>query len=163
MADLTAAGSYYPVYDNAGSGVAASKLGANNYKMIGDGASGVGPYTRFSTRKLAAIQVSTTAVDETTTPAVTQSYLQKIVNVFQGFGEVYYVGKPHATNGFVVLCSEDTLNAGGAGAGAFAGTADTSGIDASPTFESIESQIDLALGSGTATCAAVTLTGLTFA
>ncbi len=163
MADLTAAGSYFPIYDNTGTGVDASKLGANNYKMLGDGAAGVGPYTRFSTRKLAAIKVATSAVDETTTPTVTQSYLQKIVNVLQGFGEVVYVGKPHATDGFVALVSEDTLNAGGAGAGAFSGTADTSGIDASPTFENIEAQIDLALGGGTAVVTAVTLTGLTFA
>lgn len=171
MADLTAAGSYYPVYDNTGTGVAASKLGANNYKLVGDGASGIGPYTRFGTRRLAAIQIQTAALNEATTPAITQSYMQKMVNALQGFGEVYYIGKPHATDGFVALVSYDTLNAGGQGASTFGGTDDYTGIDGdgtwatAATYENIETIMSLALGQAVSdvTVTGVTLTGLTFA
>lgn len=161
MADLLSA-NYYATYDNAGSGVA--KAGDNNYKLLGDGASGVGPYTRFGTRRLQAIKIVSSAVDETTTPAVQASNLQKIINALQGFGEVYYVGIP-ASNFITALVAFDTINAGGQGAAAFGGTNDATSIDASPSFESIETVVSLALGQAVTdvTVTAVTLTGGTFA
>lgn len=45
MADLTSAGSYFPVYNNSGVGIAASKLGANT-NQVGN-VSGIGSLTRI--------------------------------------------------------------------------------------------------------------------
>lgn len=45
MADLTSAGSYFPVYNNSGVGIAASKLGANT-NQVGN-VSGLGSVTRI--------------------------------------------------------------------------------------------------------------------
>ena len=167
MADLT---SFAQTYDNAGSAIAASYLSANNYKLLGDGASGVGPYTRFGTRQLAALKIVSTAINETTTPAIRYSNLQKIINALQGFTEIYYVGVPDS-DFITVLVAKDTLNAGGTGADRFGGTADTTGIDGdgtwatAATFESIETVISLALGQAVTDVevTAVTLTGGTFA
>lgn len=161
MADLYAA-SYYSTYSNAGAGVA--KAGDNNKKLLGDGASGVGPYTRFGTRQLQAVKIVSSAVDETATPAAQASAMQKIVDALQMFGEVYYVGVP-AANFVTALVAFDTLNAGGQGAATFGGTNDATSIDASPSFESVETVMSLALGQAVSdvTITAVTLTGGTFA
>ena len=163
MADLYGA-SYYSTYDNAGSGTL--KAGDNNKKLLGDGASGVGPYTRFGTRRLQAIKIVSTAVDETATPAAQASAMQKIVDTLQMFGEVYYVGVP-ASDFVTALVAFDTLNAGGQGATNFSASAtnDTTSIDASPSFESVEVAMSLALGQAhdDVTITAVTLTGGTFA
>lgn len=170
MADLFAA-SYFSTYNNAGSGVA--KAGDNNKKLLGDGASGVGPYTRFGTRQLTAISVTSTAVDFTTTPAASGSNLSKAVNALQGFGEIFYVGKPTASgsNTFIALIALNTANAGGQGAAGFGGTNDATNVekldesDSAATFESIETVVSLALGQAVTdvTVAAVELTGATFA
>jgi hypothetical protein len=170
MADLFSA-SYFSTYDNAGTGIV--KAGSNNKKLIGDGASGVGPYTRFGTRQLTAISVTSAAVNFTTTPAASGSNLSLAVNALQGFGEVFYVGKPTASgsNVFVALIALNTANAGGQGAGAFGGTADSTNIekldesDNAATFESIETVVSLALGQAVTdiTVGSVELTGLTFA
>ena len=40
MADLTNSGAYFQTYDNAGSGIAASKLGANKKSTAGQGIAG---------------------------------------------------------------------------------------------------------------------------
>lgn len=40
MADLTSAGSYFQTYDNAGTGIAASKLGVNRKAVAGQGIAG---------------------------------------------------------------------------------------------------------------------------
>ena len=50
-----------------------STLGSNALKTLGDGASGVGPYTRFGTPQLTAIQVTTSALNESTSPATANS------------------------------------------------------------------------------------------
>ena len=144
--------------NNAGTTVAT--FGANANKLLGDGASGVGPYTRFGTRQIQAIKIVSAAVDETTTPAIQASNLQKIVNALQGFGEVYYVGVP-AANFIVAHMALDTMNAGGQGADVFGGTADTGNT----SYESMETVISLALGQAVTdvTVTSVTLTGGTYA
>ena len=45
MADLTSAGSYFPIYNNSGAGIAASKVGANT-NQVGN-VSGIGSFTRI--------------------------------------------------------------------------------------------------------------------
>ena len=161
MADLYAA-SYYSTYDNTGTGTV--KAGDNNKKLLGDGASGVGPYTRFGTPRLQAVKIVSAAVNETTTPAAQASNMQKIVDTLQMFGEVYYVGVP-ASDFVTALVAFNTLNAGGQGAAGYGGTSDATSIDASPSFESVETAMSLALGQAVSdvTITAVTLTGGTFA
>ena len=80
------------------------------------------------------------------------------------FGEVYYVGIP-ASDFVTALVAFDTLNAGGQGAAGYGGTNDATSIDASPSFESVETAMSLALGQAVSdvTITAVTLTGGTFA
>jgi hypothetical protein len=135
-------------------------VGANANRLLGDGAAGVGPYTRFGTRQIQAIKIVSGAVDETTSPATQASNLQKIVNALQGFGEVYYVGVP-AANFIVAHMALDTMNAGGQGATAFGGTSTTSDTD----YESMETVISLALGQAVSdvTVSSVLLTGGTYA
>jgi hypothetical protein len=155
MADL-----YTRVETVSNAGVTVATYGANALKLVGDGAAGVGPYTRFGTRQIQAIKIVSAAVDETTTPAIQASNLQKIVNALQGFGEVYYVGVPGA-NFIVAHMALDTMNAGGQGADLFGGTADTGNT----TYESMETVISLALGQAVTdvTVTSVTLTGGTYA
>lgn len=140
--------------------VGSTTLGANNRKILGDGASGVGPYTRFGTPQLTALKIVSTAVDETTTPAVANSNLQKIINAVQGFAEVYYIGIP-ASNFITVIVNANTVNRGGRGASAYGGTDDTGNT----TFESMEEAVASALGQSADDVAIteVTLTGGTFA
>lgn len=155
MADL-----YTRVETVSNAGATVATYGANALKLVGDGAAGVGPYTRFGTRQIQAIKIVSAAVDETTTPAIQASNLQKIVNALQGFGEVYYVGVP-AANFIVAHMALDTMNAGGQGADLFGGTADTGNT----TYESMETVISLALGQAVTdvTVTSVTLTGGTYA
>jgi hypothetical protein len=160
MADLT---SFAQTYSNAGAAVTAAYLGANNYKLLGDGAAGIGPYTKFGTRQLVALQVVSASLDFTTTPTISNSLLSKAVAGLQAGGaEVFYVGKPHAsTQGFIALVALDTANSGGAGAGALGGTSDTGNT----SYETLEEYVSLrAKGAvGDITIAALTLTGTTFA
>jgi hypothetical protein len=144
--------------NNAGTTVAT--FGANANKLLGDGAAGVGPYSRFGTRQIQAIKIVSSAVDETTTPTIQASNMQKIVNALQGFGEVYYVGIP-AANFVVAHMALDTMNAGGQGATAYGGTSTTSNTD----YESMETVISLALGQAVTdvTVTSVALTGGTYA
>jgi hypothetical protein len=155
MADLRTVAA---AVDNAGATTVT--IGANNFKLLGDGAAGVGPYTRFGTRQIQAIKIVSAAVDETTTPAIQASNMQKIVNALQGFGEVYFIGIP-AANFIVAHMALDTLNAGGQGAALFGGTDDTGNT----SFESMETVISLALGQAVSdvTVTAVSLTGGTYA
>jgi hypothetical protein len=155
MADL-----YTRIETVSNAGVTVATYGANANRLLGDGAAGVGPYTRFGTRQIQAIKIVSAAVDETTTPAIQASNLQKIVNALQGFGEVFYVGVPD-TNFVVAHMALDTMNAGGRGADTFGGTADTGNT----TYESMETVISLALGQAVTdvTVTSVTLTGGTYA
>jgi len=140
-----------------------SAVGTNALKLVGDGASGVGPYTKFGTVVLTAVKVTSTTVDFTTTPAAANSNLYKAVKALQMGAEVFYVGKPTASgsNNFVALVNSATLQRGGRGASAYGGTDDTGDT----TFEALEEIITNALGQSAndTTIAEVVLTGPTFA
>ena len=140
-----------------------SAVGTNALKLVGDGASGVGPYTKFGTVVLTAVKVTSATVDFTTTPAAANSNLYKAVKALQMGAEVFYVGKPTASgsNNFVALVNSATLQRGGRGASAYGGTDDTGDT----TFEALEEIITNALGQSAndTTIAEVVLTGPTFA
>ena len=130
-----------------------STVGVNAIKLLGDGAAGVGPYTRFGTRQLQAISVTSSAYDLTTTPAASNSNIFKAVNALQVSAEVFYVGKPTASgsNVFVAIIASNTEQ-------------DGNSTTNDGTWTTAEANILAALGgSGSVTIAAVELTGLTFA
>jgi hypothetical protein len=129
----------------------------NTRKLLGDGASGVGPYTSFGTPKLQAIKIISATVDFSTTPAAENSNLYKAIIALQNHAEIYYVGKPGNTaTGFTALVHTNKTDAGN-GFGA------SSSSDGS--YENIEDAIRAALATAEddVTVTNVTLTGLTFA
>ena len=140
-----------------------SAVGTNALKLLGDGASGVGPYTKFGTVVLTAVKITSATVDFTTTPEAANSNLYKAVKALQMGAEVFYVGKPTASgsNNFVALVNSATLQRGGRGASAYGGTDDTGDT----TFEALEEIITNALGNSAndTAIAEVVLTGPTFA
>jgi hypothetical protein len=140
-----------------------SAVGTNALKLVGDGASGIGPYTKFGTVVLTAIKVTSTTTNFTTTPEAANSNLYKAVKALQMGAEVFYVGKPTSSgsNNFVALVNSATLQRGGRGASAYGGTDDTGDT----TFEALEEIITNALGQSAndTTIAEVVLTGPTFA
>lgn len=128
----------------------------NARRLLGDGASGVGPYTSFGTPTLTAIKIVSATINFTTTPTVANSNMYKAVAGLQSRAEIYYVGKPTASgaNQFVALIhSEDT----GDGYGA------STSFDGS--YENLEDAIGAALGvaENDITVTEISLTGLTFA
>jgi hypothetical protein len=132
-------------------------IDANARKLIGDGASGVGPYTSFGTPRLQAIKVVSATVDFSTTPAAANSNLFKAVSAIQRLAEVYYVGVPGNTaTGFVALVHLNKTDSG-----------DGFGASSSPdgSYENLEDEIRAALGTAedNVTVTDVTLSGLTFA
>jgi hypothetical protein len=148
----------------SGAGVAGSvQLAANFTKTLGDGASGIGPYTRFGTPQLTAIKIVSASLDFTTTPTIANSILSKVIRGVQAAGvDIFYVGKPHAsTDGVVMLVTSNTLPRGGRGADLLGGTADTG----ETTFENLEETISLAAKGANAdiTVTEVVLTGVGFA
>ena len=140
-----------------------SAVGINALKLLGDGAAGVGPYTRFGTVILTAVKVTSATTNFTTTPEAANSNLYKAVKALQMGAEVFYVGKPTASgsNNFVALVNSATLQRGGRGASAYGGTDDTGDT----TFEALEEIITNALGNSAndTTIVEVVLTGPTFA
>jgi len=160
MADITTVAQ---TYDNAGAEITAARVSANAFKTLGDGASGIGPYTRFGTPQLAALQVVSATLDFTTTPTITNSLLSKVVRGVQAAGvDIFYIGKPHASSqGVIMLVTSNTLSRGGRGASAFGGTDDTG----ETTYENIEEQVADALGvaGSDITATELVLTGTTFA
>jgi len=138
--------------------VEGTTVGANARKLLGDGASGVGPYTRFGTPQLQAIKIVSATIDFTTTPAAANSNLFKAVKGLQDLAEVYYVGKPTASgaNQFVALVNVTKTDSGN-GYGA------STSMDGS--YENLEDSIGAALGvaENDITITEVALTGLTFA
>jgi len=140
-----------------------STVGVNALTLVGDGAAGVGPYTKFGTVVLSAISVTSASTNFTTTPAAANSNLYKAVKALQMGAEVFYVGKPTASgsNVFVAIVNAATLQRGGRGASAYGGTEDTGNT----TFENLEEIISNALGNSAndTTIAEVVLTGSTFA
>jgi hypothetical protein len=134
-------------------------VGGNARKILGDGASGVGPYTRFGTPQLQAIKVISSAYNFTTTPAAANSNLSKAVKGLQQLGEIYYVGVPTASgaNQFIALINlNNTFNGANQGSGTTEASADAS-------YDAVEADILAELGgSGTVTITNSTLTGLSF-
>jgi hypothetical protein len=143
-------------------GVAAAgtsvNVDANARKLLGDGASGIGPYTSFGTPTLMAIKVVSATINFTTTPTIANSNMSKAVTGLQSRAEVYYVGKPTAsgTNNFVALVNITKTDSGD-GYGA------STSMDGS--YENLEDAIGAALGvaENDITITEVALTGLTFA
>jgi hypothetical protein len=147
------------LYGVAIGGGVTGNVDSNARKLLGDGASGVGPYTRFGTPQLQAIKVISSAYNFTTTPAATNSNLSKAVRGLQQLGEVYYVGVPTASgaNQFIALIN---LNNTYDGASQGSGTTEAS---ANSSYDAVEADVLAELGgSGTVTITNSTLTGLTF-
>jgi hypothetical protein len=143
-------------------GVAAAgtsvNVDANARKLLGDGASGIGPYTSFGTPQLQALKIVSATINFTTTPTIVGSNLSLAVRGLQDMAEIYYVGKPTATgaNQFIALVGITKTDSGN-GYGA------STSMDAS--YENIEDSIRGALGTAEddVTVTEVVLTGLTFA
>jgi len=129
---------------------------ANARKLLGDGASGIGPYTSFGTPTLVAIKVVSATINFTTTPTIANSNMSKAVTGLQSRAEVYYVGKPTASgaNQFVALVHNEDSNDGYGASSTFAGG-----------YENLEDAIRAALGTAEddITITEVALGGLTFA
>lgn len=145
------------LYGVAIGGGVTGNIDANARRLLGDGASGVGPYTRFGTPQLQALKIVSATVNFSTTPSVPNSNLYKAVNALQRLGEVYYVGIPGNTaTGFVAMVHLNKTDAGD-GYGA-SGSADGS-------YENVEDEIRAALGTAEddVTVSNVALTGMTFA
>ena len=141
-------------------GVAAAgtsvNVDANARKLLGDGASGVGPYTSFGTPTLVALKIVSATINFTTTPTIANSNMSKAVAGLQSRAEVYYVGIPTASgaNQFVALVHGEDSNDGYGASSTFAGG-----------YENLEDAIGAALGvsENDITITEVALTGLTFA
>ena len=145
------------LYGVDATGLTNVKIDANARKLTGDGASGVGPYTRLGTPTLQALKIVSATVDFSTTPTISNSNLYKAVTALQTLAEVYYVGKPGNTaTGFVALVHINKTDAGD-------GYGKTSSPDDS--YENLEDVIGVALGAAEndVTITNVSLTGLTFA
>jgi len=141
-------------------GVAAAgtsvNVDANARKLLGDGASGVGPYTSFGTPTLVALKIVSATINFTTTPTIANSNMSKAVIGLQSRAEVYYVGIPTASgaNQFVALVhAEDSGDGYGAS------------TNMNGTYENLEDAVRAALGTAEddVTITEVALTGLTFA
>ena len=134
-----------------------TSITTNARKLLGDGASGVGPYTRFGTPQLQALKIVSATINFTTTPSAANSNLYKAVTALQELAEIYYVGVPTASgaNQFIALVH---LNKTDSGDGYGASTS----FDGS--YENIEDKIRAALGTAEddVTVTNSTLTGLSF-
>jgi hypothetical protein len=137
--------------------VEGTTVGANSRKLLGDGSSGVGPYTSFGTPKLQALKIISATINFTTTPTATNSNLAKAVFALQSLAEIYYVGIPTATgaNQFVALVNLNKTDSGDGYANA---------NELGTSYENIEDAIGAALGvaENDITITNSTLTGLTF-
>ena len=144
------------LYGVAIGGGLSGNIDANSRRLLGDGTSGVGPYTSFGTPTLVALKIVSATINFTTTPTVANSNMSKAVTGLQSRAEVYYVGIPTASgaNQFVALVhSEDSGNGYGA----------STSMDGS--YENLEDAVGAALGvaENDITITEVALTGLTFA
>jgi hypothetical protein len=148
------------LYGVAIGGGLTGNVDANARKILGDGASGVGPYTRFGTPQLQAVKVVSSNYDFTTTPTIANSIMSKAIRGLQQLGEIYYVGVPGASaaNQFVALINlNNTYNGANQGSGTTVASADGS-------YTAVEADILAELGgAGTVTITNVTLTELAFA
>ena len=145
------------IYGVAIGGGLSGNIDANARRLLGDGASGVGPYTSFGTPTLVALKIVSATINFTTTPTVANSNMSKAVTGLQSRAEVYYVGVPTASgaNQFVALVHNEDANDGYGASSTFAGT----------SYENLEDAVGAALGvaENDITITVVTLGGLTFA
>ena len=146
------------LYGVDATGLDGVKIDANARKLVGDGTSGVGPYTRFGTPTLQAIKVVSVTINFSTTYTATNSNYAKAIAAIQERAEIYYAGIPGNTaTGFTVLINVANSDAGdGYGASS----------SADGTYDNLEERIDTAVNgsdSGDITITNVVLTGLTFA
>jgi hypothetical protein len=142
-------------------GVAAAgtsvNVDANARKLLGDGASGVGPYTRFGTPQLQALKIVSATINFSTTPSAANSNLYKAVTALQDLAEVYYVGIPGNTaTGFVALVHLNKTDTG---------TNFGASSSADGSYENLEDEVRAALGTAEddVTITNVALSGMTFA
>ena len=145
------------LYNADATGLSGIKVDANARRLLGDGASGVGPYTRFGTPQLQAIKIISASINFTTTPAAVNSNLAKAVRALQDLAEVYYVGVPTASgaNQFIALVHLNKTDIGdGYGASS----------SADGTYDNLEEVISIAItgSDGDVTITNSTLTGLSF-
>ncbi len=137
--------------------VEGTTVGANSRKVLGDGTSGAGPFTRFGTPQLQAIKIVSATVNFSTSYTASDSNFSKAVRALQDEAEIYYVGIPGNTaTGFTALVHLNKTDIGN-GFGA------STNFDGS--YENIEDIIGAAIGTAEndITVTNVTLTGLTFA
>lgn len=137
--------------------VEGTTVGANTRKVLGDGTSGAGPFTRFGSRELQAIKVVSATINFSTSYTASNSNFSKAILAIQERAEIFYVGIPGNTaTGFTALISKVNSDAGD-GYGA------SSSADGS--YENLEDKIGTAIGTAEndITITNVTLTGLTFA
>lgn len=137
--------------------VEGTTVGANSRKVLGDGAAGAGPFTRFGTPQLQAIKIVSATINFSTSYTASNSNFSKAVRALQDEAEVYYVGIPGNTaTGFTALVHVNKTDSGD-GFGA------STNFDGS--YENMEDVIGAAIGTAEndVTVTDVTLTGLTFA
>ncbi len=137
--------------------VEGTTVGANSRKVLGDGTSGAGPFTRFGTPQLQAIKIVSATVNFSTSYTASDSNFSKAVRALQDEAEIYYVGIPGNTaTGFTALVHLNKTDIGN-GFGA------STNFDGS--YENIEDIIGAAIGTAEndITITNVALTGLTFA
>jgi hypothetical protein len=145
------------LYGVAIGGGLTGNVDGNARRLLGDGADGVGPYTRFGTPQLQAIKVISASVNFTTTPSASNSNLYKAVTAIQSLAEVYYVGIPTASgaNQFIALVHLNKTDAGD-------GYGTSSSADGS--YDNLEEVVSIAItgSDGDVTITNSTLTGLSF-
>ncbi len=137
--------------------VEGTTVGANSRKVLGDGTSGAGPFTRFGTPQLQAIKIVSATINFSTSYTNSDSDFSKVVRALQDFAEVYYVGIPGNTaTGFTALVNVTKTDTGD-GFGA------STNFDGS--YENMEDGLRAAIGTAEndVTVTNVSLTGLTFA
>ena len=137
--------------------VESTTVGANSRKILGDGTSGAGPFTRFGTPQLQAIKIVSATINFSTSYTDSNSNFSKAIRALQDDAEIFYVGIPGNTaTGFTALVNLNTVDSG-----------DGDGYDAvwDGSYENIEDAIRTAIGTAEndVTVTNVTLTGLTFA
>jgi hypothetical protein len=143
--------------DVYGTVVEGTTVGANSRKILGDGVSGAGPFTRFGTPQLQAIKIVSATINFSTSYTASNSNFSKAVRALQDEAEIYYVGIPGNTaTGFTALVH---LNKTDSGDGFGAST------NFNGSYENIEDTIGAAIGTAEndITITNVALTGLTFA
>jgi hypothetical protein len=137
--------------------IESTTVGANSRKILGDGTSGAGPFTRFGTRQLQAVKVVSATINFSTNYGNSNSNFYKAITALQERAEIFYVGIPGNTaTGFTAIISSVNSDSGD-------GYGSSSSADGS--YENLEDVIGAALGTAEndVTITNVTLTGLTFA